>query len=99
MARKRHQNAETEKNGATAEQAMYFLSLTLSNIRCFGDEPQTLDLSDGKGRPARWTILLGENGTGKTTVLQSLAWLVPPEDDSPFGFSRSLLGMQSELFP
>ena len=34
---------------------------------------QVLDLSDGKGRPAQWTILLGENGTGKTTVLQLLA--------------------------
>jgi hypothetical protein len=53
--------------------AAYFLSLTLQNVRCFGAEPQTLDLSDGKGRPARWTILLGDNGTGKTTVLQSLA--------------------------
>ena len=31
-----------------------------------------LDLSDGQGRPARWTILLGENGTGKTTALQLL---------------------------
>jgi hypothetical protein len=36
-----------------------------------------LDLSDGKGRPARWTILIGENGTGKTTILQSLASCEP----------------------
>jgi energy-coupling factor transporter ATP-binding protein EcfA2 len=50
----------------------YFLSLELENVRCFS-ERQTLDLSDGNGRPARWTILLGENGTGKTTILQLLA--------------------------
>ena len=50
----------------------YFLSLELENVRCFS-ERQTLDLSDGDGRPARWTILLGENGTGKTTILQLLA--------------------------
>ena len=50
----------------------YFLSLELENVRCFS-EKQVLDLSDGKGRPARWTILLGENGTGKTTILQLLA--------------------------
>ncbi len=50
----------------------YFLSLELENVRCFSDR-QTLDLSDGHGRPARWTILLGENGTGKTTILQMLA--------------------------
>lgn len=49
----------------------YFLSLTLENVRCFGPK-QTLDLSDGKGKPARWTIILGLNGTGKTTLLQSL---------------------------
>jgi predicted ATPase len=54
----------------------YFLSLELENVRCFS-ERQTLDLSDGHGRPARWTILLGENGTGKTTILQLLAALEP----------------------
>src|SRR5215203_1678775 len=50
----------------------YFLSLTLENIRCFGPK-QKLDLSAGNGKPARWTIILGLNGTGKTTLLQSLA--------------------------
>jgi ABC-type multidrug transport system ATPase subunit len=50
----------------------YFLSLTLENVRCFGPE-QTLDLSDGDGRPAQWTVLLGDNGTGKTTLLQAIA--------------------------
>jgi predicted ATP-binding protein involved in virulence len=50
----------------------YFLSLTVENIRCFG-EKQTLDLSDGKGNPAQWTILLGNNGMGKTTLLQCLS--------------------------
>src|SRR5262245_22147371 len=49
----------------------YFLSLSVENVRCFGPK-QTLDLSDGNGKPARWTILFGVNGTGKTTVLQSL---------------------------
>jgi hypothetical protein len=52
-------------------QATFFLSLILENVRCFGPK-QTLDLSDGKGRPAQWTILLGENGAGKATVLQTL---------------------------
>jgi hypothetical protein len=54
----------------------YFLSLELENVRCFS-ERQRLDLSDGNGRPARWTILLGENGTGKTTILQLLAAVEP----------------------
>jgi len=54
----------------------YFLSLTLSNFRCFGPE-QTLDLSDGNGRPARWTVILGDNGVGKTSLLQCLSAMQP----------------------
>jgi len=49
----------------------YFLSLTLENVRCFGPG-QTLDLTDEEGRPAQWTVLLGDNGTGKTTLLEAL---------------------------
>jgi predicted ATP-binding protein involved in virulence len=63
------------RNGASRPSAAYFLSLSLENVRCFRDK-QTLDLSDGKGGPARWTILLGNNGTGKTTILQALAAFV-----------------------
>ncbi len=59
---------------ASSATGSYFLSLELENVRCFS-ERQTLDLSDGNGRPARWTILLGENGTGKTTILQLLVGL------------------------
>jgi predicted ATPase len=53
-------------------EGIYFLSLTLENVRCFG-ESQTLDLSDGNGKPAQWTVILGNNGTGKTTLLEVLA--------------------------
>jgi AAA domain, putative AbiEii toxin, Type IV TA system/AAA domain len=52
----------------------YFLSLTVENVRCFGPA-QTLDLSDGHGRHAPWTVILGENGLGKTTLLTSLVWV------------------------
>lgn len=54
----------------------YFLSLSVENVRCFGPK-QTLDLSNGKGCPAQWTIILGDNGVGKTTLLQSLVSMVP----------------------
>ncbi len=57
-------------------QPAYFLSMTLAQVRCFGPE-QTLDLRDELGRPARWTIILGENGVGKTTLLQCLAAIRP----------------------
>jgi hypothetical protein len=46
------------------------LSLELENIRCF--RSLILDFSeDGKPRP--WTMLLGDNGFGKTTILRSIA--------------------------
>jgi predicted ATPase len=74
--------AKAKRKKAKSPQAAYFLSLTVDNVRCFGPS-QKLDLSDGKGRPARWTIILGDNGVGKTTLLQALVLLAPtklPED-------------------
>ena len=70
--KKARRNGARKSGRSSPTTGSYFLSLELENVRCFS-EKQTLDLSDGNGRPARWTILLGENGTGKTTILQLLA--------------------------
>lgn len=56
------------------KEPVYFLKLELENIRCFG-EKATLDLSDGNGNWKKWTVILGDNGTGKTTLVQLLAGL------------------------
>jgi predicted ATP-binding protein involved in virulence len=56
----------------------YFLSLSVMNVRCFGPE-QTIDVSDGRGRPAPWTVILGDNNAGKTTLLQCFVALEPSE--------------------
>ncbi len=56
--------------------AVYFQSLTIENVRCFKGE-HTIDLSDGNGNPAMWTVILGNNNTGKTTLLRCLADLEP----------------------
>lgn len=74
----------TRSKAAKAEPSppTYFLSLTLENYRSFGPK-QTLDLSDGKGRPAPWTVILGDNGTGKTSLLHKLVDMVPQLDQSP----------------
>lgn len=59
----------------------YFTRLELENIRCFGTK-QSLDLSDGNGNPTRWNLILGNNGVGKTTLLEVLAWMRPePAND------------------
>jgi predicted ATP-binding protein involved in virulence len=54
----------------------YFLSIELENVLCF-KAPQKLDLSDANGFPAQWTVILGDNGVGKTTLLRSLAGMKP----------------------
>jgi energy-coupling factor transporter ATP-binding protein EcfA2 len=58
----------------------YYLSMSLQNIRCFR-ETQLLDLQSAPGTPARWTLILGENGVGKTTLMQLLV-LGSPERES-----------------
>lgn len=54
---------------------VYFSQLKLSNVRAYA-EGSVLDLCI-EGRPAAWTLILGENGLGKTTLLQCLALLRP----------------------
>ncbi len=54
----------------------YFGSLTITDVQCFKGE-HTIDLSDGNGKPAMWTVILGNNNTGKTTLLRCLADLEP----------------------
>ena len=50
---------------------MYLKKLHLKNIKCFKDF--TIDFVDKKERPRMWTSILGNNGVGKTIVLQSIA--------------------------
>ncbi len=65
------QKESVESKGFSPDAPIYFLDVAVENVRCFG-EKQTLDVSDEQGKPARWTIILGDNGTGKTTLLQCL---------------------------
>ena len=81
---------------------VYFSSLELENVRCFG-ERQVLELMDDKGRPAQWTLLLGDNGVGKTTLLQCLAWMRPvpvgtEKEDEPEEMQAALTNEENYVF-
>lgn len=69
----------TEQTTEQTPPPAYFGSLTIENVKCFKGQ-QTIDLSDGNGKPALWTVILGNNNTGKTTLLRCLADLEPVLD-------------------
>jgi predicted ATP-binding protein involved in virulence len=69
---------------------VYFASIEVENVLCFKDS-QKLDLCDANGFPAQWTVILGDNGTGKTTLLRCLAAMQPV-----IGF---FLGSESTVSP
>jgi len=65
---------------------LHFTKLTLENVRSFAGE-QELDVSQVDGSPARWCLVVGENGVGKTTLMQALGAMRPKP-----GFGRSETG-------
>jgi energy-coupling factor transporter ATP-binding protein EcfA2 len=87
--RRRDQRSQEMGSGSSAA---YLLDLSIRNVRCFGPEEQTLRLSDAQGGPAPWTVILGDNGVGKTTLLQCLVALEPRRH------LTSLIGEVSVIF-
>lgn len=79
-------NGKIPMDGFPSKDGVYFLELALENVRCFG-EKTTIDLRDpsDKEKPARWTVIIGENGVGKTTVLRSLVSVGPDVKPSKDG--------------
>ena len=65
--------SESEDIQAVQENGpVYFRSIEVENVLCFKSR-QVLDLTDTNGYPAQWTVILGDNGVGKTTLLRCLA--------------------------
>ena len=86
----------------TTDAPIYFRSLELQNVRCFG-ERQCLDLKDKIGNPAQWILILGDNGVGKTTLLQCLAWMRPvpymhPKTEQIDGIEPALNNEENEVW-
>jgi predicted ATP-binding protein involved in virulence len=55
---------------------VYFASIEVENVLCF-KTPQKLNLCDANGFPSQWTVILGDNGVGKTTLLRCIAAMEP----------------------
>lgn len=50
---------------------MYLKHLRLKNFRCFTEASLDFDRPGGNNR--KWTVLVGENSTGKTAIMQAIA--------------------------
>ena len=75
---------------------VYFTKLVLENIRSFS-ERQELKLVNDDGCPARWTLIVGDNGVGKTTMLQCLARMRPVFNDPSDESDQSSKPVEPEL--
>jgi energy-coupling factor transporter ATP-binding protein EcfA2 len=84
MTNQPKKSTTTRKTAASniKESPVYFLSLEVENVLCFKDK-QTLNLSDKNGNYAKWTVILGNNGVGKTTLLKCLAMIEKGEEYMP----------------
>ncbi|MBF0283241.1 MAG: AAA family ATPase [Magnetococcales bacterium] len=87
---------EGAKKSVVEIQQVYYTGLEIENVRCF-QEKQKLNLADENGQWARWTLLLGDNGVGKTSLLRGLLLLSPVQDGdliSPFFFKIFPVGFK-----
>lgn len=57
---------------------MFLARIALRNVRSI--EKLELDFSSSDNTPRRWTLLLGENGCGKSSVLRAIALLLAGSD-------------------
>ena len=60
---------------------MKIASFSIQNYRCIKD--LNVNCLDDKGEVRQWTVLLGENNSGKTNVLRALALLEPEQLNLP----------------
>jgi predicted ATP-binding protein involved in virulence len=55
---------------------LYLKSLEIEYVRCFSKK-QRINFTGKEGRISQWTVILGDNGTGKTSILRSIVSLLP----------------------
>ena len=54
---------------------IYIKSVDIKNVRTF--ENAAINFEKEDGTLPQWTLILGDNAIGKTTILQSVAWMKP----------------------
>lgn len=81
--------AKRKKKSASSPGGRYLRKFTLQNVRTFRS-PVTLDFCHPDGSVAQWTVILGENGTGKTTLLQYLAGMMPTKMHNSISSSENI---------
>lgn len=64
-----------ETSAKNASPLMKIESFSIQNYKCIKD--LAVDCRGADGETKQWTVLLGENNTGKTNVLRALAQLAP----------------------
>lgn len=64
-----------ETSGSTPFPSMKIANFSIRNYKCIKD--LSVDCRGEDGETRQWTVLLGENNTGKTNVLRALALLRP----------------------
>lgn len=64
-----------ETSGTTPFSSMKIANFSIRNYKCIQD--LSVDCRGEDGETRQWTVLLGENNTGKTNVLRALALLRP----------------------
>ncbi|WP_138994558.1 AAA family ATPase [Larkinella sp. C7] len=55
---------------------IYFKALHLDNVKCFKNT-YTINFTDKDKNPNQWSVIIGNNNTGKTTLLKLVAGLQP----------------------
>lgn len=68
-----------EISGKNASPLMKIESFSIQNYKCIKD--LAVDCRGADGEIRQWTVLLGENNTGKTNVLRALSYLVAAKFD------------------
>jgi predicted ATP-binding protein involved in virulence len=58
------------------DEPIYITQLEVHGVNCFKNK-YSIDFTDAEGKPSMWNVLLGNNNTGKTTLLRCIAGFTP----------------------